>query len=81
MRYKALAVRLRQVTETKDPTPTSKLLADPLPKVVKKILVEEEVVFSRVFAMLEHMLSPQTVMLKMPNVQSRKRRRIKTYVS
>ena len=81
MRYKALAVRLRQVTETKDPTPTSKLLADPLPKVVKKILAEEEVVFSRVFAMLEHMLSPQTVMLKMPNRQSRKRRRIKTYVS
>jgi hypothetical protein len=78
MRYKALAVRLRQVTEIKDPTPTSKLLANPLPKVVKKILDEEEVVFSRVFAMLEYMLSPQTVMLDMPNRQSRERRRVKT---
>jgi hypothetical protein len=78
MRYKALAVRLRQVTETKDPTPTSKLLVNPLPKAVKKILAEEEVVFSRVFAMLEYMLSPQTVMLSMPDGQGRKRRRVKT---
>jgi hypothetical protein len=35
MRYKALAVRIRQAAETKDPKPTSKLLVEPLHKAVK----------------------------------------------
>ena len=78
MRYKALAVRLRQVTNTKDPTPTSKLLVKPYLKPVKEILSKEEPVFSRVFAMLEHMLSPQTVFLNAPKIQHRKRQRVKT---
>jgi len=66
MRYKALAVRLRQATETKDPTPTSALLASPRHKAVKSILSDAEPVFSRVFAALENMLSPDTVMLDAP---------------
>ena len=78
MRYKALAMRLRQVTATKDPKPTSKLLVKPLHKVVKTILAENEPVFSHVFAMLEHMLSPATVMLDEPNRREEKRRRMKT---
>ena len=77
MRYKALAVRLRQVTETKDPTPTSKLLAKPLHKVVKTILADEEPVFSRVFKELEHMLSPQTVLLSELKCRNKRRRQKK----
>ena len=78
MRYKALAMRLRQVTETKDPQPTSKLLVKPLHKAVKTILAENEPVFSHVFTMLEHMLSPATVMLDAPKRQEKKRQRMNT---
>ena len=78
MRYKALAVRLRQATGTKDPMPTAKLLVKPLHKAVKTILADEEPVFSRVFIDLEHMLSPQTVFLDAPKLKNRERRRAKT---
>jgi hypothetical protein len=78
MRYKALAVRLRQATETKDPKPTSKLLVKPLHKVVKNILDEETPVFAQVFAMVEHLLSPSTVMLDTPKRRSETNRRAKT---
>ena len=81
MRYKALAVRLRQVTETKDPKPTSKLLKKPYHKAVEKILSDEKPVFSHVFGELEHMLSPETVMLDAPKerkkLQKGKRRSIR----
>ena len=78
MRYKALAVRLRQATATKDPKPTSKLLVKPLHKVVKIILAEETPVFAHVFAMIEHMLSPSTEMLDAPKRRAGTRRRAKT---
>ena len=78
MRYKALAVRLRQATDTKDPKPTSKLLVKPLHKAVKTILSDKEPVFSRVFIDLEHMLSPQTVFLDAPKLREFGRRREKT---
>ena len=78
MRYKALAVRLRQATGTKDPKPTSKLLVKPFHKAVATILAEEEPVFSRVFSMVEHMLMPQTVFLEAPKRREKKRRRRKT---
>ena len=78
MRYKALAVRIRQATETKDPKPTSKLLVKPFHNVVKTIFTENEPVFSHVFASLEHMLSPQTVMLDEPKRRDNKHRRTKT---
>ena len=70
MRYKALAVRLRQVTETKDPKPTSKLLKKPYHEAVKTILADERPVFSHVFGALEYMLAPETVMLDAPKVQN-----------
>ena len=69
MRYKALAVRLRQVTETKDPKPTSKLLKRPYHEAVKTILAEKKPFFSHVFAALEYMLAPETVMLDAPKVR------------
>ena len=78
MRYKALAVRLRQATGTKDPKPTSKLLVKPFHKAVATILAEEEPVFSRVFSMVEHMLMPQTVFLEAPRRREKKRRRRET---
>ena len=63
MRYKALAVRLRQVTDTRDPTPTSALLDGPHNEAVEEILADPTPVFSRVFGALEHKLSPDTVFL------------------
>ena len=79
MRYKALAVRLRQATETKDPKPTAKLLsAKPLHTVVAQILADEEPVFSQVFAILDHLLSPARVMLDAPSRHDERRRRRKT---
>ena len=64
MRYKAMAMRLRQATETEDPKPTCALLDEtPRHEAVAAILSEPEPVFSRVFAMLEHRLSPETVLL------------------
>jgi hypothetical protein len=78
MRYKALAVRIRQATETKDPKPTSKLLVKPLHSAVVTILAEEAPVFAHVFATVEHMLSPATVMLDAPKRREEKRQRAKT---
>ena len=70
MRYKAMAVRLRQATDTRDPKPTSALLDEtPRHEVVAAILSEEEPVFSHVFATLDHMLSPETVFLDAPSHQ------------
>ena len=77
MRYKALAVRLRQATDTKDPKPTSKLLEKPFHKAVAMILADEEAVFARVFSAVEHMLSPATVMLDAPKGREETRRRRK----
>jgi hypothetical protein len=77
MRYKALAVRLRQATGTKDPKPTSKLLQKPLHKVVQTILADKEPVFSRVFPALEHMLSPQTVFVDDKRLQRERRVRMR----
>ena len=74
MRYKALAVRLRQVTETKDPKPTSELLKKPYHEAVKTILADERPVFSHVFGALEYMLAPETVMLDAPKVRKEHRK-------
>ena len=64
MRYKAMAVRLRQATGTKDPKPTSALLEEtPRHDVVAKLMEDPEPVFSRVFEALERMLSPEAVFL------------------
>ena len=67
MRYKAMAMRLRQATNTKDPKPTVALLDEtPRHEAVAAILADEKPVFSHVFAALEHMLSPETVFLDAP---------------
>ena len=67
MRYKAMAIRLRQATGTKDPTPTAALLAEtPRHAVVEEILSGPKPVFDRVFKKLDHILSPETVLLDEP---------------
>ena len=64
MRYKAMAVRLRQATDTKDPTPTSALLAAKRRhEVVEEVVMGGDAVFEHLFVDLEHLLSPNTVML------------------
>jgi len=64
MRYKAMAMRLRQATGTKDPKPTAALLDEmPRHELVAAILADKTPVFSRVFAALEHKLSPEAVFL------------------
>ena len=77
MRYKALAVRLRQATETKDPTSTSKLLKKPYHPVVEKILADKNPVFAHVYITLEHILSPKTVLLDSPSLQKAPRKKSK----
>ncbi len=66
MRYKALAVRLRQATDTKDPAPTSALLDNPRHEVVATLLANAEPVFSHLFAEVEFRISPDTVFLDAP---------------
>jgi hypothetical protein len=76
MRYKALAMRLRQATNTKDPTPTSELLnRKNRHETVKKLLSEPEPVFSRLFNELERMLSPESVFLDAPKRIKRTKKR------
>ena len=66
MRYKALAVRLRQVTGTRDPMPTAAILAEPRHEVAAALLDGREPVFACLFGELEHMLSPDRVFLDAP---------------
>ena len=61
MRYKAMAIKLRQATETKDPVPTQRLLRKPYHKVVAEILSGEKVTFAAVIDILERHLSPDRV--------------------
>ena len=74
MRYKALAIRLRQATDTRDPTPTSALLESPRHKAVEEILSDPAPIFSRVFGALEHRLSPDTVFLDPAKKIARRRK-------
>ena len=65
MRYKAMAVRLRQVTGTEDPVPTAALLDAPeRSDVVEEMISTGKPVFSRAFAALEWRLDPETVFLE-----------------
>ena len=67
MRYKALAMRLRQATDTRDPTPTSALLdAKPRHEVVAALLADSEPVFERLFAAVDRLVSPETLFLDEP---------------
>ena len=62
MRYKAMAKKLRQATGTKDPTPTSKLLEEPLLEAVEKLLKDFRTTFSILEEEIDFMLNPETVL-------------------
>ena len=66
MRYKALATRLRQLTDTRDPVPTSQLLEEPLGEAVARLLAEPSPAFARLFDEVDRQLSPETVFLDAP---------------
>jgi hypothetical protein len=66
MRYKALATRLRQATETKDPTPTSKLLKEPRSEIVTTLLADPKPVFSQLFNDVDRLISAEHVFLDAP---------------
>ena len=66
MRYKALAVRLRQATGTKDPTPTSKILEEPCDRTITNLLSDATPIFSIFISELDHLISPDTVFLDAP---------------
>ena len=62
MRYKAMAMKLRQATGTEDPTPTAKLLEQPRPELVETLLQNFRTTFSFLSERLEFLLSPETVL-------------------
>ncbi len=65
MRYKAMAVRLRQATETRDPTPTDAVLspAHPRHEVVKGLLEDLRTSFAFLDGELKRLLDPEAVFL------------------
>ena len=75
MRYKALAMRVRQATNTKDPTPTATLLNEPRCKVVSALLADQEPVFDRLFAAVDRLVAPEAVFLDEPKKVRRRRLR------
>ena len=76
MRYKAMAIRLRQATGTKDPKPTSALLDEtPRHEVVDEILEDFRMTFSSLEEKLAWRLDAELVFLKEKRDHSRKRAR------
>lgn len=66
MRYKAMAVKLRQATGTHDPKPTSSLLKKPRPELVDTILADPTPTFVSLERRILHELDPETVFLDAP---------------
>lgn len=61
MRYKAMAIKLRQATGTKDPVPTETLLKKPYHAVVNEILQEADKTFAVVLYVIDRHLSPDRI--------------------
>ena len=71
MRYKAMAIRLRQATGTKDPKPTAALLTDePRHEVVREIFKDFRTTFSSLEETLNHRLRPSEILLDRKPVKS-----------
>ena len=69
MRYKAMAIKLRQATDTKAPKPTSELLTEnPRHEVVETILENFRTTFSFLEDTLEYYLSPDMVLRDKPEI-------------
>ena len=67
MRYKAMAIRLRQATETRDPVPTARLLAAKTPhEVVVEIRADARNTFTALLETIDFHLSPDKILRKRP---------------
>ncbi len=75
MSYKAMAVKLRQATQTRDPRPTARLLEQPHPKVVAEIFAQPEETFAAVLRVLDDFLSPDRVFMEERRSRSRRVKR------
>ena len=73
MRYKAMAVKLRQATETKDPTPTEALLKEePKREFIAEILGGEENTFEGLVRDIEFAVNPDSVLAEKPRGKTEK---------
>ncbi len=63
MNYKAMAVKLRQATETRDPRPTARLLENPRSAVVAEIFAQPDETFAVILRVLDDHLSPERVFM------------------
>ncbi len=61
MRYKAMAIKLRQATGTRDPIPTSRLLSKPHHEVMKEILALPKVAFSSIITVINRHILPEHI--------------------
>ena len=65
MRYKAMAIRLRQATETRDPVPTERLLAEKVPhEILTEIRADARNTFAALLETIDFHLSPDTILRK-----------------
>ena len=63
MRYKAMAIRLRQATETRDPVPTARLLAAKTPhEIVAEIRADVRNTFAALLETIDFHLSPENIL-------------------
>ena len=63
MRYKAMAIRLRQVTETSDPVPTERLLAEKKPhEIVTEIRADARNTFVALLKTIDFHLAPENIL-------------------
>ena len=67
MRYKAMAIKLRQATKTIDPMPTEELLKEnPKREFIAEILADEKKTFKSLISAIDFALDPKTVLLEKP---------------
>ena len=61
MRYKAMAIKLRQATDVKDPKPTKCLLRKPYHPVVEEIFSSPQVTFACILDVIDRHISPDRI--------------------
>ena len=67
MLYKAMAIRLRQATETRDPVPTARLVEAETPhEVVAEIRADARNTFAALIETIDFHLSPENILRKRP---------------
>ena len=73
MRYKAMAIKLRQVTKTVDPMPTEELLREkPKREFIAEILADGRKTFESLVSAIDFELDPETVLAEKPKTALRK---------